>query len=119
MQTEIESDNLLVRAIETVCNRNMAEQLNIDEMNVWDIIRYYKDMFEFIRSEFVYKGNHGVIYRLHMKEHIGKDMFKKLIKSPLIGGYKGTAYQKEVQGFVIYDKNIQSALQSILGVRNG
>lgn len=98
---------------------NPPIKVSIDEMSVWDIIRNNKDKFEFIRSEFVYKGNRSVIHRLHMSGFIGKDMFKKLIKSPLIGGYKGTAYQKGVQGFVIYDKNIQSALQSILGVKNG
>ena len=117
MTTNRSMIDMVLSSMESVSNPSIT--VPIEEMNVWDIIRYYKDMFEFIRSEFVYKGNHGVIYRLHMKEHIGKDMFKKLIKSPLIGGYKGTAYQKEVQGFVIYDKNIQSALQSILGVKNG
>ena len=108
--------DMVLSSMESVSSPSIT--VPIEEMNVWDIIRNNKDKFEFIRSEFVYKGNSGVIHRLHMNGHIGKDMFKKLIKSPLIGGYKGTAYQKGVQGFVIYDKNIQSALQSILGVRN-
>ena len=117
MTTNREMIDMVLSSMESVSSPSIT--VPIEEMNVWDIIRNNKDKFEFTRSKFSYKGHEAEIYRLHMTKHIGKDMFKKLLKSPLIGGYHGTSYQKGVHSFVIYDDNIKSALQSILGVKNG
>ena len=101
--------------IETVSNRNVSES-SIHDMSIWDILRTMRDDFKVVYSEYTYNGKQGHVYRLHMNKHVGKEVFKKLIKSPLIGGWKGTAYNKNAKAFTLYDKNVRTEVIRIVGV---
>lgn len=101
--------------IETVSNRNMSES-SILNMSVWDILSTMKDDFKVVYSEYTYHGEQGHVYRLHMNKHVGKEIFKKLIKSPLIGGWKGTAYNRNAKAFTLYDNNVRTECIRIVGL---
>lgn len=103
--------------IETVSNRNMSESSILD-MSVWDILSNNKEDYKVIHSKYTYNGKEGEVYRLHMNNHIGKEVFKKLIKSPLIGGWKGTAYNRNAKAFTLYDDNVRTECIRIVGVES-
>ena len=116
MTTNREAINMSIDSlIETVSNRNMGESSYVN-MSVWDILRTMRDDFKVVYSEYTYNGKTGHVYRLHMNKHVGKEVFNKLIKSPLIGGWKGTAYNRNAKAFTLYDKNVRTEVISIVGV---
>ena len=79
---------------------------SVCDMTVWSILK--DTAFHLERIEYDCDGHTKVKWWLHMDEYIGKDKFRMLATSPLIGNYA-----KGVRVYQIYDLAVATKIDDI------